>query len=154
MIAKKCMIHTGVGVSESRLVSFDKALLNANVGNYNLVRLSSILPPNCEWVNKVDLEEGSLLPTAYSTVSGNLKGQMIASSIGVGIPADGSKVGVIMEYSSCGETKEEALSKLHSMIREAFAFRGWELKEIISDAVSDVVNDDMVHTTFACIAEW
>lgn len=154
MIAKKCMISTGIGKSENRLVGFDKALLNAHVGNYNLVRLSSILPVRCEWVDAVDLEEGSLLPTAYSTISSDIKGQNIVSSIGVGIPEDDSKVGIIMEYSACDKTKEETLFVLHSMIQEAFEFRGWKLKNIISEAVSDIVTDDMIHTTFACIAEW
>lgn len=155
MIANKYTIRTGVGESTKYLPSFDKALIEAGVGNYNLVRLSSILPARCECVDEIDLPEGSLLPTAYSTISSNKKGDVLVSTIGVGIPADPDHVGVIMEYSVIGQNHDEALNVLRGMIREAFDVRGWELGHIesmYSEAV--VLKDGETKTTFACIAEW
>lgn len=159
MIAKECCISKGKGTSVNGLPSFDKALLDAGVGNYNLVRLSSILPANCEWVDVEDitdhLREGSLLPTAYSTITSDIEGDVIVSTIGVGIPVDGSRVGVIMEYSTKNVTEEEALRTLKSMIVEAFAVRGWELYDIKMTSISDKVDVGGVkHTTFCCISEW
>ena len=159
MIANKYCMSSGKGKSKKGLPSFDKALIDAGVGNYNLVRLSSILPAKCEWVGmeglKENLQEGSLLPTAYSTITSDTKGETIVSTIGVGIPKDDEKVGVIMEYSSRTESEEEALETLCRMIEEAFEVRGWELGEIKSTSISDtVIEEGTKYTTFCCIAEW
>lgn len=155
MIATKYAIKAGIGVSDKHLPSFDKALLEAGVGNYNLVRLSSILPAGCKRVDDIDLPEGSLLPTAYSTISCDKKNIALVSTIGVGIPADKSHVGVIMEYSALEKTPNEALKILKEMIYEAFEIRGWKLDHIESVYSFAVVRKDGEETTtFACIAEW
>lgn len=158
MIAEKWYISTGTGVSRiGTLTSFDKALLDTGVGNYNLVRLSSILPAHCKKVLNVDLKEGSLLPVAYSTISSAVKDETVVSTIGVGLPEDEDQVGVIMEHSERGFSvrEETALSVLENMIRDAFEARGWNLKEIVTASVSKRVREaGEVTTTFACIAEW
>lgn len=158
-LAKECCMSKGIGVSKNGLPSFDKALLEAGVGNYNLVRLSSILPAEHVWVPVQEIAkhipEGSLLPTAYSTITSDHEGDVIVSTIGVGIPVDRSHVGVIMEYSTKNVSEKEALDTLHNMIREAFAARNWELENIVSTSVSVEVEEEGVkHTTFACISEW
>jgi arginine decarboxylase len=159
MLAKEYCISKGVGVSKGGLPSFDKALLDAGVGNYNLVRLSSILPAKCRMIDVKELPErlpeGSLLPTAYSTITSDVVGETIVSSIGFGISSDPNKVGVIMEYSDKNITEEKAIDTLYGMIREAFDARGWDLKHVILNAVSAKVEEkDTKYTTFACISEW
>lgn len=155
MIAKKYKISNGVGRSISRLVSFDKALIDAGVGNYNLVKLSSILPAGCEKVDSIDIPEGSLLPTAYSTITSDREGDVLVSSIGVGIPVDKSKVGVIMEHSTINKGVTVTTNELLEMIEEAFLYRGWELQCIEWTHATTIVEDsDVSVTTFACIAEW
>lgn len=159
MIAKECCMSKGVGVSKDGLPSFDKALIEAGVGNYNLVRLSSILPAEHVWVQPENIAEhipeGSLLPTAYSTITSDIEGDFIVSTIGVGLPADRSKVGVIMEYSTKNVTEKEALDVLFRMIQEAFEVRGWKLENIVSTSISAKVEEaGTKYTTFACIAEW
>lgn len=159
MIADKYCISSGTGKSEKGLPSFDKALIEAGVGNYNLVRLSSILPARCERVKVKDItkyiKEGSLLPTAYSTITSDTKGDFIISTIGVGIPKDSNNVGVIMEYSTKNVSIEKALKTLQEMIEEAFDIRCWELAYIESDyACAEVKEEGVKYTTFACISEW
>ena len=41
-------ITKGSGTGETRMAAFDAALYEAGVANYNLVRLSSIIPPGFE----------------------------------------------------------------------------------------------------------
>lgn len=158
-LAKECCISKGVGKSKNGLPSFDRALLDAGVGNYNLVRLSSILPALHEWVPvnqlPVRIKEGSLLPTAYSTITSDTLGDTIVSTIGVGLPVDCRHVGVIMEYSAKNVSEEEALKTLRSMIKEAFEVRGWALDNMVCESVSAKVEEEGTkYTTFACIAEW
>ncbi len=158
-IAKEYSMSAGVGVSMKRLSSFDKALLDAGVGNYNLVRLSSILPAHCKEVDIKDIanhiKEGALLPTAYSTISSSTFGEQIASAIGVGFPKNGNLVGVIMEYSNVGISRQKAVDTVRLMIKEAFDERGWELDGIRTVASEAIVESEgMTVSTFACIAEW
>lgn len=158
-IATEYAMSSGVGVSSKRLPSFDKALIQAHVGNYNLVRLSSILPAGCKEVPIEDIQdhikEGSLLPTAYATISCSEYGMRIASAIGIGFPKDESKVGVIMEFSGEGIDADEAVDIIDKMIDEAFEERGWELGSKKTNAIDAVVDKrGETVTTFACVAEW
>ena len=41
----KIVVTTGTGEGPTSLAAFDQALLNAGVANYNLIYLSSIIPP-------------------------------------------------------------------------------------------------------------
>lgn len=158
-IANEYTMSKGVGVSLARLSSFDKALLDAGVGNYNLVRVSSILPSNCREVSITEIQnhirEGSLLPTAYATISSGSLGQHIASAVAVGIPVNGNHVGVIMEYSDVDIDAEDARQAVSDMVREAFCERGWGLREIKCVAAEAVVEiPDTTVSTFACLAQW
>ena len=57
MIPRKAFLTKGTGVHKDRLASFELALRAARIEKYNLVSVSSILPPNCKLVPK---EEGLL----------------------------------------------------------------------------------------------
>lgn len=46
----------GSGEGATRLNAFDAALLDAGVGNTNLIKLSSILPPGLEYRRREELE--------------------------------------------------------------------------------------------------
>ena len=83
---KKYYIASGSGQSKYQLVAFDNALIQAGLSNYNLVRVSSILPAMATRRQYVDLELGIPLHTAYATVSSNTPGEKIATAIAVGIP--------------------------------------------------------------------
>ncbi len=41
-------LATGLGSGPTKLAAFDSALNHAGVANYNLIRLSSVIPPNTE----------------------------------------------------------------------------------------------------------
>lgn len=157
-LATKYCMGAGVGFSEHRLVSFDKALLDAGIGNYNLVRLSSILPAHCEkftaYEMREQIKEGSLLPTAYSTISSDNVNERIVSTIGIGFPKDKDKVGVIMEFSAVGMQESAALDILRRMIEDAFDARNWELDHIETASDYAVVSKPGTYTTFAFVSEW
>ncbi len=110
------------------LTAFDKCLLQAGIGNVNLVRLSSILPPGCMEEEKgIEFPPGAFVPTAFGTVSSENKGELIAAAVGIGFSED--SFGVIMEHAGrC--SAEAAGSKVKEMIAEAFANRGLALKDM------------------------
>ena len=50
MVPKKIFFTKGVGKHRERLTSFELALRDAGIAAQNLVRVSSIFPPNCKLV--------------------------------------------------------------------------------------------------------
>ncbi|MGC8706555.1 MAG: pyruvoyl-dependent arginine decarboxylase, partial [Desulfurella sp.] len=90
------------------LNAFDVALLESGVGNTNLVKMSSILPPNCEYQEEIKLPLGALVPVAYASIVSDKKGQKIAAAVAAAIPKDKTKNGLIMEYENYDISKNEA----------------------------------------------
>jgi len=121
---KKFFITAGSSEGKSPLTAFDNALLKGGIGNLNLIRVSSILPPGVQYCPEIKIPPGSLVPTAYGYIISNVPGELIAAAVGVGFSKD--TFGVIMEFSGkC--SKEEAEKKIEEMLREAFESRGMEL---------------------------
>ncbi|MCR4441682.1 MAG: arginine decarboxylase, pyruvoyl-dependent [Peptococcaceae bacterium] len=134
---------------ESPLTAFDRALLKAGIGNVNLVRISSILPPGAVYRPDMEIPPGSMAPTAYGHIISEKPGQVISAAAGVGIAEDG--FGVIMEHSGF-ITKDEAEQDVRRMIEEAFRVRGLELKEIRVAATTHRV--DKVACALAAVILW
>lgn len=145
----KYFVTAASAEGESRLTAFDKALLKARIGNVNLVRISSILPPKAEYVPALTIPPGSLVPTAYGSIVSDVPGETIAAAVGVGISAD--SFGVIMEFSGrC--SKEEAEKAIEQMVREAFATRGMPLADLKIASVEHKV--EKIGCAFAAVPLW
>ncbi|MGB9867336.1 MAG: pyruvoyl-dependent arginine decarboxylase [Bacillota bacterium] len=143
---------SGSACARSALNAFDAALLKAGIGNLNLVKVSSILPPRAKLDPELSIPPGSLVPTAYASIVSTSPGDVIAAAVAVGIAEDPDSFGVIMEYSShC--SAQEAEQTVREMVREGFRIRGMKLKEIISTATECKV-DDVAGCAFAAIALW
>lgn len=136
----------------STLNAFDVALLKSGVGNTNLVKMSSILPPRCTKKDKIILPLGDLVPVAYAAITSSKKGETIAAAVAIAIPKDKSKNGLIMEYEDRNVTKEEAEKHVREMAEWGMEYRGYEIDRIESMAVShEVVNHG---AAFACVVLW
>ena len=147
------ILTVGLGTGSSSLNSFDAALYSSGVANYNLVRVSSILPAKAIEKNEISIQEGSVLHTAYAAETTNINGDIISAAIAVGVPTDDSHVGVIMEFSGhC--SKEEAEGQVVAMVDEAMKLRGYQVKEIKHQAVEAKGISEKFTTVFAAIAMW
>ena len=47
----RIILTSGIGIGSTKLNAFDNALLNAGIGNFNLLSVSSIIPPKAKIVN-------------------------------------------------------------------------------------------------------
>ncbi|HNX27837.1 MAG TPA: arginine decarboxylase, pyruvoyl-dependent [Syntrophomonadaceae bacterium] len=148
-LPKKYFVTAASAEGNTKLTAFDGALLKARVGNTNLLRVSSILPPGCEYCPDLIIPAGSLLPIAYGAITSTEPGQLISAAVGVGIKKD--SFGVIMEFSGhCG--KAEAEAAVNKMIEEAFSIRGLELNEVkIASTEHRVVK---IGCAFAAVPLW
>ena len=146
---RRFTLVAGSAEGDTQLTAFDKALLVAGVGNLNLIRVSSILPPGAEFIQQVDILPGSLTPIAYGTVSSEVPGRLISAAIGVG--AISGSFGVIMEFAGkC--TRAEAEEKIEKMVREALAIRNAYPERIMIKATEHVV--EKVGCSFAGVVLW
>jgi len=128
------VLTKGVGTGNSELTAFDKALLKAGIGNLNLIKVSSIIPPGAKIIKvedcMLDLPKGALIPAVYTQIISTTKGLTISSAIGVGIPRRPEQNGMILEASVKGP-KEKAETLVYQMIVEAFDAREMELAETV-----------------------
>ncbi len=53
-------LTAGRGVASTELNAFDAALLDAGVGDTNLIKMSSILPPGAVEIERLTLKKGLL----------------------------------------------------------------------------------------------
>jgi arginine decarboxylase len=114
------------GVTE--LNAFDNALLNAGIGNLNLIKVSSIVPANTALLTtRPDLEPGALVPTVYTIKTSDTPGDIVAAAVGLGLRKDGH--GMIFENT--GGSREAVEDTVRRMVREGFAQRGMELDELL-----------------------
>ncbi len=139
MISKpeRFMIVAAEAGADHPLTAFDAALLNAGIGNVNLVKISSILPPGCE-EEKAALEfpPGAFVPAAYGSICSEEEGDVIAAAVGVGLSKE--SFGIIMEHAGHCRASQ-AQQTVEEMIRESFKMRGKELIEIRSKSVEHTV---------------
>jgi len=121
---KKYFLTSGTGSSQFKLMAFDKALYNAGIHDYNLVKVSSILPPSCYKADKEfslkTLKKGSILHAAY-TVKYAHKNKETWIGVGVAVPADPMTPGLIVEAEA--ETENMLNLKLAAMLDEGMKMR-------------------------------
>ncbi len=150
-IPKNYALVAAGATGKTRLTAFDSALLASGVGNLNLLKVSSILPPGASYRDKCDLTPGSLCPIAYGSIASGVPGQRIAACVGVGIHH--GSFGMIMEFSGeCG--RDEAERVIRSMIEEAFANRAISLDEVKVASAEVTVPEGRIACAFAGVPLW
>jgi arginine decarboxylase len=120
---------SGNAEGSTPLNAFDNALLAAGIGNVNLVKVSSILPPAVDVVPLPRLRPGALVPTAYAAMTSEVPGEVVAAAVGWAVPDDPTRNGVIMEYHDKA-TRDEAERMIRHMLAEAFRVRGWRIQRM------------------------
>jgi arginine decarboxylase len=108
--------------------AFDNALLNAGVGNLNLVKVSSVVPTGAVMLDQpLPIDPGTLVPAVYATRHSNVPGEHICSVIGIGLSEDSH--GMIFEHSS--DSVEKAERAVRTMVEDAFSQRGMNLARLM-----------------------
>ena len=112
MVPKMMFLTKGVGVDKNRLSSFELALRDAGIERFNLVLVSSILPPLCKIVSKNEglshLEAGEIVYCVMARNETNEPNRLISASIGVALPKNPKQYGYLSEHHACGQTAEVA----------------------------------------------
>jgi len=125
MVPKKIFLTKGVGKHRERLTSFELALRDAGIASQNLVRVSSIFPPNCKLIPRSQglqhLSHGEIVFSVVAENSTREPHRLVASSIGLAIPADRTTYGYLSEHHSFGETEDAAGDYAEELAAEMLA---------------------------------
>src|SRR3984885_5816336 len=109
---KAIFLTKGVGRHREKLTSFELALRDARIAEFNLVRVSSIFPPGCKVISVQEglgyLSPGQIVYAVLYDNSTNEPHRLLAASVGLAIPAEGNQYGYLSEHKSFGETDEKA----------------------------------------------
>ena len=112
MIPRKIFLTKGVGRHKEKLASFEMALRDADIAEYNLVRVSSIFPPYCQLISykagKEQLNPGQIVFCVLAESSTNEANRLVSASIGMAIPADRSQYGYLSEHHAFGKSEKQA----------------------------------------------
>lgn len=134
-----CLVK-GAGEGRMLLNAFDQALLAAGIGDTNIVRMSSIIPPGACERSRMVLPKGGLIPTAYAHIDSDLSGEIISAAVAVALPDDITQAGVIMEYEAKAPL-HVVEDKVRQMAEDAFAYRNRKLREIKVTGIEHTVQE-------------
>ena len=112
MVPKKVFFTKGVGRHKEMLQSFEAALRDAGIEKFNLVSVSSIYPPKSKKITRTQglklLSPGEVVFCVMARNASNEPNRLMASSIGLALPANSEHYGYLSEHHSFGETDTKA----------------------------------------------
>ncbi len=112
MVPTTAFVTKGVGKSREKLASFEMALRDAKIAQFNLVKVSSIFPPYCSLVPRSKgvglLSPGQVVHVVMSENSTDEPNRLLAASAGIAIPREKNRFGYISEHHSFGQKKSQA----------------------------------------------
>jgi arginine decarboxylase len=124
-------VSEGVGVGPTELSAFDQALVHGGVANYNLICLSSVLPPNSKVQvtsdpKKLTGEWGDRLYVVMAQMRSSQRNQQAWAGIGwIQDPATGR--GLLVEHE--GYTESEVRADISNSLVALAQNRGMEFGE-------------------------
>lgn len=124
----KVSITSGKSEGPTKLNAFDNALLNAGIGDVNLIPVSSILPSGTKIVELPIIKKGKMVNCVLSCVYSNQPGDLITAAVAVATSDD---FGCVVEHSGVNEDPEKIKQEAESMVRYMMQVRDLDIKEII-----------------------
>ena len=125
MTPKQLFLTKGMGRHKEKLTSFEMALRAAGIEKYNLVKVSSILPPNCKIITKEKgmklLSPGEIVFCVMSENSTNEPCRLLGASVGLAVPREKNDYGYLSEHHGYGQNEEIAGDYAESLAAEMLA---------------------------------
>ena len=159
-LPKQIFLTRGVGRHREQLSSFEMALRTAGIAACNLVRVSSIFPGGCKLISRTEglrrLSPGEVIFAVMSENATREPHRLIASSIGIALPADKKAYGYLSEHHSFGQTDEEAGEYCEELAAEMLATtlnvefdpdKSWDEKKEVYRLSNEIVRTQNVTQT-------
>lgn len=120
-------ISAGAGAGRTQLSAFDAALRAAGVADFNLIRLSSVIPPGSELLEvssdrQTDGRHGDRLYCVYAAAHAELPNHEAWAGIAWALRDDGSGAGLFVEHD--GPSQDQVSRDLTASLEDLIEGRG------------------------------
>ncbi|MFA4874079.1 MAG: arginine decarboxylase, pyruvoyl-dependent [bacterium] len=124
-VPTRIFLTKGVGRHREKLQSFEMALRQARIAQFNLVRVSSIFPPGCRIIARNEgimrMSPGQIVHCVLSDNATNEPHRLIAASVGLSIPKNKEYHGYLSEHHSFGQNEKQAGNYAEDLAAEMLA---------------------------------
>ncbi len=124
----KVSITSGRAEGPTKLNAFDNALLDANIGDVNLIKVSSILPSGTEVVPVPKFPAGDMVNCVLAYTSSDVEGDLITAVVAAATSDD---MGCVVENTGVNRDPEDVKSEAESMVQYMMDIRGLKIKEML-----------------------
>lgn len=146
-------ITSGTGVGSTELAAFDAALFSAGIANFNLIKLSSIIPdgfePIKEKVNLNDQGFGHRLYVVLSSDAKSKKGKEAWAGIGWVKSISNPKRGLFVEHH--GNSKKQVAKLIKATLTDMVSYRPDKFSEIDYEIVGLKCEEKPVSAVVAAV---
>jgi len=132
----KVSITSGRAEGPTKLNAFDNALLDAKIGDVNLIKVSSILPSGTEIVPVPKFSAGDMVNCVLAYESSEVEEDLISAAVAVAVS---DYFGCVVENTGINQDPENVKNEAESMVRYMMDVRGLNIKEIITVNKSHIV---------------
>lgn len=123
-------VRSGVGVSKTSIINaVDKAMLDAGIGDINMIKISSVLPSDIKKVDDIPDKIGAFRPCVISKATG--KNTRLAAGISYGFRED-DEGGYVMEHNvnSVNLELDRFIAEMREKLEQMGEDRGISLKNV------------------------
>jgi arginine decarboxylase len=134
----KIAIVSGKDEGPTKLNAFDNALIDAGIGDVNLIKVSSMLSGNTEIKDLPKLKAGSMINCVLSEVTSDNPCDEITAAVAVAI---GDELGCVVEKQGINKKPEEVIREAKSMVTYMMEKRDVEIKNLIVEKATTTVKE-------------
>ena len=134
----KIAIVSGNSEGPTELNAFDNALYEAEIGDVNLIKVSSMLESNTQVEKLPKLKAGSMVNCVLSSITSTKKGDELIACVAVAI---GEELGCVVEANGINKTPEEIKDEAMEMVKYMMNKRNVKIKELIVEEAHHKVNE-------------
>lgn len=124
-VPTRIFLTKGVGKHREKLQSFELALRDAKIAQFNLVRVSSIFPPHCKIIQRANavkqLKPGEVVYCVMSDTATNEPNRLMSASVGVALPRNADSHGYLSEHHAFGQNERRSGDYAEDLAAEMLA---------------------------------
>ena len=121
-------IVSGNSEGPTELNAFDNALYEAEIGDDNLIKVSSMLEANTKIEKLPNLKAGAMVNCVLSSITSSNKGDKLTACVGIAI---GEELGCVVETHGINKDPEDIKDEAIEMVKYMMNKRNVEIKELI-----------------------
>ena len=131
-------IVSGNSEGPTELNAFDNALYEAEIGDVNLIKVSSMLEANTKVEKLPKLKAGSMVNCVLSSLTSKEKGDELTACVAVAI---GDELGCVVETNGINQNPEDVKDEAIDMVKYIMKKRNVAVKELIVEEAHHTVKE-------------